>query len=142
MWIKHVLLGICGLTAGAAAAAGTVAFLIMLKILPRIMGKSHTTANFMLYENIVALGIVLGNIVSVFLQIQLPLGHVFLAIYGICAGIFVGCIAMALAEVLRAFPIMFRRLKINEGLDLLMVSIALGKAAGSLYFFFHNMGAS
>lgn len=141
MWIEHVLLGVCGLTAGAAAAAGTVAFLIMLQILPRMIGKSHTSAHLLLYENMVALGIVAGNILSVFLEIRLPLGHVFLAIYGLCSGIFVGCIAIALAEVLRAFPIMFRRLKINEGLDFLMVGIALGKLAGSLYFFFHNMAA-
>lgn len=141
MWIKHILLGLCGLTAGTAAAAGTVAFLVMLQILPRMIGKSHTAAHLLLYENIVALGIIAGNVISVFLEIRLPLGHVFLAIYGLCSGIFVGCIAIALAEVLRAFPIMFRRLKIHEGLDLLMVSIALGKAVGALYFFFHGMAS-
>lgn len=34
MWIRHVFLGLAGLTAGAAVAGGTFAFLIMLNIIP------------------------------------------------------------------------------------------------------------
>ena len=54
--------------------------------------------------------------------------------------IFVGCIAVALAEILNTFPILFRRLYINRGLSGVMIAMALGKMAGSFYYFFFGYG--
>lgn len=139
MWIKHVFLGFVGLTAGAAVAAGTFAFLIMLNILPRIIGKSHTGKEVFRYENAIILGGTCGSILSVFLDIRIPFGSFFLCIYGIGAGFFVGCLAVALAEILKTFPIMFRRLRIKTGLWLIMASMAFGKMAGSLLFFLNDL---
>ena len=63
---------------------------------------------------------------------------------GICAhgtdGILVRCIAVALAEILNTFPILFRRLYINRGLSGVMIAMALGKMAGSFYYFFFGYG--
>ena len=56
MWIRHVFLGLAGLTAGAAVAGGTFAFLIMLNIIPRMIGKTKTAARICLYENMIVLG--------------------------------------------------------------------------------------
>ena len=61
-------------------------------------------------------------------------------IYGFVAGMFVGCIAVALAEILNTFPILFRRLYINRGLSFVMIAMALGKTIGSLYYFFFGYG--
>lgn len=141
MWTEHLFLVLCGAAAGAAAASGVTAFLTILKIIPRMIGKSHTAAHVLLYENIIILGIIAGNVLTVFLQMRLPLGHIFLVIYGVCVGLFVGCIAVALAEILKAFPILFHRLKIRTGMWILMLSMALGKAVGSLYFFFHGISS-
>ena len=149
MWIEHVLLGLFGLAAGAAVSAGTFAFLLMLKIIPRMLGRSHTASKVMLYENMIIIGGVLGNIISVCLGIRLPFygsgglvaGHVLLGIYGIIAGFFVGCIAVALAEILQTFPILFRRLKMKEGLWILIFAMALGKCVGAFVFFFCNLTA-
>ena len=91
MWIRHVFLGLAGLTAGAAVAGGTFAFLIMLNIIPRMIGKTKTAARICLYENMIVLGGIGGNLLSVFLMMRIPLGHIFLGVYGICAGLFVGC---------------------------------------------------
>ncbi len=85
MWIRHVFLGLAGLTAGAAVAGGTFAFLIMLNIIPRMIGKTKTAARICLYENMIVLGGIGGNLLSVFLMMQIPLGHIFLGVYGICA---------------------------------------------------------
>jgi stage V sporulation protein AB len=42
---------------------------------------------------------------------------------------------MALAEILNMFPILFRRLKLREGLGIMITALALGKMAGSLWYF-------
>ena len=55
---------------------------------------------------------------------------------GIAVGVFVGCQAVALAEILNVFPIMFRRMKLKKGLSLALTAMALGKVAGSLFYFF------
>ena len=59
----------------------------------------------------------------------------FLGILGIFAGIFVGCWAMALAEVLNVFPIFVRRIKLIRCLPYLIISIAIGKGVGALLYF-------
>ena len=61
MWIRHVFLGLAGLTAGAAVAGGTFAFLIMLNIIPRMIGKTKTAARICLYESMIVLGGIGGN---------------------------------------------------------------------------------
>lgn len=55
-----------------------------------------------------------------------------LCVYGISAGIFVGSIAVALAEILNTFPITFRRMGLKVGLFWVMLAMAAGKVAGSL----------
>lgn len=141
MWIKHLLLSLVGISAGFAVASGTFAFIIVLGIIPRLIGKSKTAGEIMYYENAVLLGGIGGNILSVFLDIRLPLGHIFLALYGLMAGIFVGCIAVALAENLKTFPIVFRRIRINEGLPIILSFMAIGKTIGALLYFYFHMAA-
>lgn len=139
MWAEHLLLGLFGLCAGAALSAGAFAFLLMLNIVPRMVGKTRTGNRIILYENMIILGAILGNLYTVFLGWRLPLGHIFLGIYGIGAGFFVGCMAAALAEILKAFPILFRRVNLNTGLWLVVLAMALGKSAGALYYFMQGM---
>ena len=139
MLIKRLLLGVIGFASGSAVAAGTFAFIIMLGVVTRMIGKSRTAAEVMWYENAIVLGGILGNLISVFLTVRIPLGHPILWIYGICAGIFVGCNAMALAEVLKTFPIVFRRAKLKIGLSLIVTVMAIGKTCGSLLYFFKQM---
>lgn len=139
MWIKHIFLGLMGLVAGSAVAAGTFAFIAVIGVVPRMIGKSNRADKTIFFENMVVLGGIAGNIISVFLDIRLPLGTVLLCIYGLCAGIFVGCCAVALAEILNTFPILFRRLGLKEGLTWVMLFVALGKMCGSFYYFFGKM---
>ena len=121
MFLKHILLGFLGLAFGGAVAAGTRCF-----------------------EQAIILGGILGNIVSVFLQMHLAFGqvfgHIFLGLYGLSAGIFVGCIAVALAEILNTFPILFRRAKLKVGLRWIMWAMAAGKTCGALYYFVRKIG--
>lgn len=65
-------------------------------------------------------------------------GQMFLIVIGIFAGIFVGCLAIALAEVLDGIPIFARRIKLKMGLDIAIFSVAIGKLTGSLIYFIMN----
>ena len=104
MLIEHIFLGFCGLAAGLAVSAGTFAFLIVIGVIPRMIGKCNRAAETLHFENAVILGGICGNLASVFLQIRIPFGPALLCVYGISAGIFVGSIAVALAEILNTFP--------------------------------------
>lgn len=126
---------IVGLLCGIAIAAGVFALIASLGLLPRLAGKTSVASYFIPLENAVIYGGIFGTVISIFEQIPLQLGCWFTVVYGVCAGIFIGCLATALAEVLNVFPILFRRVKLKYGLRLLVLSFALGKAIGAFYFF-------
>ncbi len=138
MWIKQIFLAFIGLASGAAIAAGVFSFIISVGVVPRIIGKSRTAADIIAYENTVILGGTVGNIVSLFTP-RLFGGIWSVMLFGLSAGIFTGCLAVALAEILNTFPIMFRRFGIKEGLTWIMFSMALGKMVGALYFYANHM---
>ena len=114
MLIEHIFLGFCGLAAGLAVSAGTFAFLIVIGVIPRMIGKCNRAAETLHFENAVILGGICGNLASVFLQIRIPFGPALLCVYGISAGIFVGSIAVALAEILNTFPVSYTHLDVYK----------------------------
>lgn len=138
MWGKHIFLSLIGLMSGLAVSAGTFAFLIAIGVLPRLIGKSNTARESLTYETTVFFGGVIGNILSLFLDISIPFGRPVLIIFGFCAGIFVGCIAVSLAEIINTFPVVFRRFKLNIGLQWILWFMAFGKLAGSLFYYWNH----
>ena len=141
MWSRHLLLGLAGAVTGGATAAGTFAFVIIIGVIPRLIGKLGRAVEKMRVGTTIIIGGFVGAILSLYPELRIPLGSPLLMVYGLCAGIFVGCISVALAEILNTFPILFRRLKIKEGLFWVMLAIALGKMAGAFYFFLADMTA-
>ncbi len=128
-------MSVIALLAGAGVSAGVFAFVLVIGIVPRILEYSRRE-NIILVENVMICGVVAGNISSVAAgQLVLPAGEIIIAVYGLCVGIFVGCIAVALAEILHTFPIIFKRMKLRAGLGIIVISMALGKLAGALYYF-------
>lgn len=125
---------VIGLCAGGMVAAGTFAFIVMIGIFTRMADRTHTSAYIGIYENAVVLGGIIGNILFIY-NIRLPLYEIGLIIFGSFSGIFVGSLAIALAEVLKVFPILVSRIKLVEGLPILVLSVAAGKAIGSLIQF-------
>lgn len=113
MWIKNIFLLFFGLCSGGIIAAGVYAFLAIIGVFVRMIGKTKTKKNIMLYENMIILGGVLGNIMELY-KVRLPLGEVFGQIFlltgGVSVGIFTGCLAMSLAETLKALPTFSRRI--------------------------------
>lgn len=134
MW-EQIAMGFLGLCAGGIVASAAVAFLIGLGIIPRYAGITHTADKILLYEDSMVLGALAGNVFYVF-QLHIPLGVWGLGIYGLFSGIFLGGWILALAEVADIFPIVARRIKLKRGVPVIIVAIALGKIAGSLWFFY------
>lgn len=135
MFLETVFLGIFGFVFGTAVAAGAFALVVVLRIIPRLVGKSKTAYWILHYEQMVMLGAIVGNILSVFYFIPIPGGSFVLWLYGIGSGIYVGCLAMALAEIMNVFPLLFRRSKLNRGIEWVIISMAAGKVVGAYLYF-------
>lgn len=138
MWIREAFLGLVGLASGFAVSAGVFAFIISVGVIPRMIGKTRTVKDVLVYETVILLGGTFGNLFSLF-EWKIPLGAPLLILFGVSAGVFTGCLAVALAEILNSFPIMFRRLGIKEGLGWMIFFMAMGKTFGSLYFYANHM---
>ena len=72
-------------------------------------------------------------------QIWRWLGTAFLSFYGFFAGIFVGCLAFAIAEMLDSIPIFARRIGFRHGLGVAVTAAAFGKLLGSLIYFMKGL---
>lgn len=137
MWVQQIILALVGLSAGAAVAAGLFAFIIGLGVVSDFADRTHTGEHILMYEDSIALGGILGNIFYIY-KLSIPNGSWLLPVFGIFAGIFVGCWSMAVAEILNLFPIFIRRLKLLRCLPYLIFSMALGKGIGALIYFFYR----
>ncbi len=137
MLAQQILLTVVGLSAGVAAAGGLFSFIIGLGVISDFADRTHTGQYVLLYENAVALGGILGNIFFIY-RISIPGGAWLAAAFGLFGGIFVGCWAMALAEVLNLFPIFIRRAKLVRCTQYIIIGIAVGKTLGSLLFFYNR----
>lgn len=80
------------------------------------------------------LGAFLGNLLYLY-QGGISLGTAGLVLMGIFSGIFLGSWIIALGEVVNVFSVLARRLELTRGIGLIILSIALGKTLGSLFFF-------
>lgn len=149
MFLKELLLLFIGLCAGGIIAAGVFAFLAMIGVFPRLMGRTRTASRFLLYESVIILGGIFGNVVDLY-EFPMPfgaagtgiplLGSAVLGIFGLASGIFVGCLVMSLAETLKALPVISRRVRLAVGLQYIILSVALGKLCGALAYFLLGMG--
>lgn len=133
--IKWAVLVFIGLSSGFAVAGGIFAFVTMLGIVPRMAARTHTGKHILCYERMIILGGTLGNIWLLF-YIPVPGTPLLMALYGLGAGIYVGCLIMALAEMLRLLPILVNRIQIKEGFPLLVAALAIGKFLGVIFQYF------
>ena len=152
MILKFLLLVLMGVSFGGLAAAGVFTVLVAVGLIPRFAGKTHTGKFILLYEEMVVAGTITGCYLSIFpdysrwaawLQMRLPeysavwngLGYAVLLGFGLFCGMFVGCFALAIAEMLDSIPIFARRIRLRKGIGVVLLSIAAGKLAGSLFYF-------
>lgn len=124
-----------GLSAGGIVAGGLFGFIVSLGVVSDFADRTHTGNQILLYEDAVAAGGIVGNLLYTY-QIFSIRAPWLLAVFGLLAGIFVGCWAIALTEVLNVFPIFSRRLSLTKGIAYMILGIAIGKGIGSIIYFF------
>lgn len=156
MFLRWMFLAVVGASFGILAAAGVFTVLVAVGLVPRFAGETHTANKVLLYEEMVIFGTIIGTIWSVFpeyccirvyLENQFPdkmalwdsLGILAQAIFGLFAGMFVGCLALAIAEMLDSIPIFTRRISFRHGIGLAILSVAVGKVCGSLLYFWTEL---
>ena len=140
MWTE-ILLAVIGLCSGMLVSGGVFTVLIAVGLMPRFAGKTHTADKVFLYEEMVIWGTIIGGVLSVFSpqfgNLGLP-GIIIIGVFGLFAGVFVGCLALAIAEMLDTIPIFARRIGFRHGLGIVVVAMAIGKMIGSALYFIYE----
>ncbi len=156
MAMQTVFLAVLGTSYGLLSAAGVFTVLVAVGLVPRFAGKTHTARKVFLYEEMVIFGTLVGSFFSIFerysqfgafwqeryprqLEVWLALGNLAQAVFGIFSGMFIGCLALAIAEMLDSIPILSRRISFRHGLGLAVLSMAVGKLCGSFFYFWTQL---
>ena len=112
--LPEILLITAGLSLGFFIASGLVALVIGLGIVTRYAGIT----------NLFSLGT---------FSFSLPSWTA--GVFWLFAGIYLGSWIIALGEVVNLFSILCRRIGLTRGLPFVILCMAAGKIAGSLYYF-------
>lgn len=134
LFLKIIILIIFGLSSGVVISGGIFAFIAMLGVVPRLAQKTKTEKYISFYEDCILYGGIFGGI-NIIRSVKVPLGIPGLLAFGLLSGIFIGCVAVSIAEVLDVVPILTRRFSLKTGLTYLMLAVAIGKLLGALLYF-------
>lgn len=152
MWIS-----VLGIAFGLMVSGGVFTALLALGLVPRFAGKTHTANHILTYESAVVWGCIFGGILSGFPIPELFEDYVYglqwfqgvwwpeiakgiIGSSGFFAGCFVGCVALAIAEMLDSIPIFARRIGFVKGLGAAVLAVSVGKTVGSLIYFAFHIG--
>ncbi|MCH5258013.1 MAG: stage V sporulation protein AB [Lachnospiraceae bacterium] len=156
MLIKQIFMVLLGMSFGFIVSGGVFTVLLSVGLIPRFAGKMHIAKKIFILEEMVVLGTLAGDFLSVFSEkaqigewilthnifgavgtetVWSIIGNVIMIMYGLFSGIFVGSLALAIAEMLNTIPIFSRRIGFRHGLGIAILAVALGKLAGSLIYF-------
>ncbi|MGE4215376.1 MAG: stage V sporulation protein AB [Anaerotignaceae bacterium] len=132
--IKNIALAIIGFSSGVIVAGGIFSFIAIIGIVPRFAQKTGTQDKIMLYEDAIILGGILGCL-ELFIDYKFRIGVFLPAIISLAVGVFVGSLAVSLAEIIDVVPIFMRRARLTKGLSVFVLALALGKVFGALAYF-------
>ena len=131
VWETAALLFL-GLVSGIMIAGGLFAFVVKVGVITRLVTATRTAKYVPVYEDVLVVGVTLANIISLYNLRASRIGFL-LPFCGFFSGIYVGCLAVALAEVVNVMPVFARRVKLKYGMSLLVVAFAIGKMLGAWY---------
>jgi len=130
-WENSVYLAV-GLCGGLLVAGGLFAFFTLTGVVTRLAAGTKTAKCLLFYEDMALLGCTVGNLFFLY-RYSLPFGNWFYGLQGLGAGIYTGCLAAALAEVVNMMPVLSERVGLKKGMTWIMLMFALGKLAGALF---------
>lgn len=156
MWVKQIFMAVLGGSFGFIVSGGVFTVLISVGLIPRFAGKMHIAGHIFILEEAVVAGTIVGIFFSIFSDcvkvgewaltrkpfgvqgiegVWNMIGTFLLILFGVFSGIFVGCLALAIAEMLDTIPIFSRRIGFRHGLGIAILAVAIGKLLGSLIYF-------
>lgn len=129
------LLSFLGIAAGGFTAAGFFAVITSVGVINRMVDVTKTEKHIFLFEEMIILGVSLGNLTSLF-PICLPeFGIAGSVLFSLLSGMFLGLFAICLAENIKALPIFIRRVRLSGGIGVIVFAIAAGKAVGHILYY-------
>lgn len=140
---QYILIILIGVGGGLIISAGVFALIAATGMVTRLAAKTHTGKHVRVYEDFIMLGGVLFNLWWIFgfkFNITGGLGIFVEIIVGIVQGIFVGCLAVSLAEALNATAVFARRVKLRLGVGIIVAMAGVGKIIAGLIQFSNNWG--
>lgn len=132
IWLQNGILLLIGLCGGLLVSGGLFAFLALAGVVTRLAAGTTTAKHAKLYEDMALLGCTAGNLLYVY-PFAMPMGEVLLALLGLGTGMFTGCLAASLAEVVNMLPVLSERVNLKKGMTGIMTMFALGKLVGALF---------
>ena len=152
---QQALLMFLGLSAGLSVASGVFTVFTAVGLVPRFAQHTKSDDRIVTYENAIIFGCFLGNLFSLFsgllpglrlhvagmglLRLRSVLAFCLLAIVGIFTGIYVGTLAVSIAEMLDAIPIMTHRINVKRGVSFVIAGLAVCKLLGSLFYYINGV---
>lgn len=134
--IKYITLILIGFCSGIVISGAVFAFIAIIGLVPRLAKRTNTTKHIRLYEQAIILGGIFGTSTLIF-NYYIPLSNFIIIFLALCSGIFIGSLAISLAEILDVVPILSRRARIQSGMQYFVLAIAIGKFIGSIIYFYY-----
>lgn len=131
--IKIFLAILIAFGSGIIISGAVFAFIAIIGVVPRLAQKTRTETKIKIYEEAIIFGGILGTL-SMLFTLHIPIGKFLAVFYSLCIGIFFGCLAVSLAEILNVIPILTRRGNIKKGLKYFITAIAIGKLIGAILY--------
>lgn len=154
---KNIVLLICGLAGGFAVAGGVFTVFTAVGLVPRFADRINAAGHILLFETMIMTGVLIGTLLSVYEPLAFSfrqwLGgfriwqegmwptivslvqQIMVSGYALFTGCYVSCLALSIAEIFDAIPIMARRTGLKRGIGLVILVFALGKVIGSLVYY-------
>ena len=123
---------VIGLGSGLIVGGGFVAFLAVLGIIPRLVQISKFQASLVGCQNAIIIGSLVGIFIT-FTDYSISLPYVLVILWGLTHGMFVGMLAAALTEILNVFPILMKRIRLDNFLLWLIMALVIGNIIVSLF---------
>ncbi len=120
-------------SSGVAISGAIYGFIVAIGLIPRLVYKTKTSEYLLFYETLIILAAIFSGFSTVF-QYKIPINLVGLVYIYFAIGIFIGSLAVCVAEVLAVLPIMIRRVKLVKHVTTIMLAVALGKGLGGYIF--------
>lgn len=134
IFLKQILAAFIGFGSGIVVSGAVFAFITIIGVIPRLAQKTGTERYAMLYETAITVGGVWGAS-TMFINYYIPAWNIVVILLALCVGVFIGCFAISLAEVLDVIPILTRRARLQKGMRYFILSLAIGKLVGSILYY-------